>query len=202
MILLLDSGFAGPWRAVIHADHWLFFKINQQWANPVFDSILPWLREAELWYPLYLFLLVFMLMNFGKKGAWWAVTFVFVVIISDLICSHVVKELIIRARPCRDPDLMDQVRVLANYCPRNSSFASSHASNHFSMAVFTFLTLKQTSKWWGLMLAWALFISYAQIYVGVHFPLDIIGGTALGCAIGYGMTRFFRMQFGALSLKQ
>jgi undecaprenyl-diphosphatase len=70
------------------------------------------------------------------------------------------------------------------------------------MAVFTFLTLKQTSKWWGLMLAWALFISYAQIYVGVHFPLDIIGGTALGCAIGYGMTRFFRMQFGALSLKQ
>jgi membrane-associated phospholipid phosphatase len=202
MIVLNYAGLVNFLHPLINFDHWLFFKINREWTNSFFDFVLPWVREAEFWYPFYLFLLVFILMNFGKKGGWWAVTLIFVVIISDLASSHLIKELIYRSRPCRDPDLMDQVRVLANYCPLNSSFTSSHASNHFSMAVFIFMTLKQTSKWWGLILAWACLISYAQIYVGVHFPLDILGGTILGCSIGYGMTVFFRSQFGSLSLKQ
>jgi membrane-associated phospholipid phosphatase len=52
-----------------------------------------------------------------------------------------------------------------------------------------------------LLFAWAFVICYAQVYVGVHFPLDILGGAILGTAIGYGMSVFFRKQFGTLSLK-
>jgi undecaprenyl-diphosphatase len=163
--------------------------------------VLPFFRQQEFWYFFYLFLLVFALYNFGIKGCWWAVSLIMTVIIGDLFSSSLVKSLIWRFRPCRDPDLADQVRVLVNYCPQSSSFTSSHACNHFAAAWFIFITLNQTGSWRWFLFVWAFIICYAQVYVGVHFPLDILGGAILGTAIGYGMTIFFRKQFGTLSLK-
>ncbi|HTS44574.1 MAG TPA: phosphatase PAP2 family protein, partial [Puia sp.] len=64
-----------------------------------------------------------------------------------------------------------------------------------------FITLKQTGSWWWLVFLWAFFISYAQVYVGVHYPLDVTCGAILGCGIGYAMNTFFQKQFGSLSLK-
>jgi undecaprenyl-diphosphatase len=202
-MILLDSGVRlSLFQRLIQFDHWLFSKINQQWTNSFFDALLPFLRQAEIWLPFYLFLLVFITMNFGKKGWFWAFTLIMTGIISDLASSSLVKQLIFRYRPCRDPSIADQVRILVNYCPQSSGFTSSHACNHFAVAFFIFLTLKQTSRWWALVFFWALAICYAQVYVGVHFPLDILGGALLGGSIGYGMTFFFRKQFGTLHLKQ
>jgi undecaprenyl-diphosphatase len=96
---------------------------------------------------------------------------------------------------------MDGVRLLVNYCPPHSGFPCSPASNHFAAAWFIFITLNETGSWRWLLLLWALIISYGQIYVGVHYPLDVAGGIILGSAIGLGMSRFFRLQFGTLSLK-
>ncbi|HEY2649525.1 MAG TPA: phosphatase PAP2 family protein, partial [Puia sp.] len=78
---------------------------------------------------------------------------------------------------------------------------SSHACNHFAAAWFIFITLNQTGSWRWLLFAWAFVICYAQVYVGVHFPFDILGGAVLGTAIGYGMSVLFQKQFGTLSLK-
>jgi membrane-associated phospholipid phosphatase len=194
---------AGLFGKLIQFDHWLFNKINQQWTNPFLDTLLPFLRQAEIWVPFYIFLLFFITINFGKKGWLWAFTLVMTVVISDLLSSSVVKHLIFRYRPCCNPALEDQVRVLAGYCPYNSSsFTSSHACNHFAMSMFIFLTLKQTSRWWVLVFFWAFFICYAQVYVGLHFPFDILGGTILGLGIGYSLYVFFQKQFGPLTLKQ
>ena len=201
MILLL-GGFntlvPGP---VLQFDHWLFHKINQVWINPFFDLILPFARQQEFWYFFYLFLLVFGLYNFGIRGCWWAIGLIMTAVISDLFSSSLIKMIIFRFRPCRDPDLADQVRVLVNYCPQSSSFTSSHACNHFAAAWFIFITLNQTGSWRWLLFLWAFVISYAQVYVGVHFPLDILGGAVMGSAIGYGMSIFFTKKFGTLSLK-
>lgn len=201
MILFLMSGRPAFFEKLLQFDHWLFAKINQQWTNSFFDHFLPFLREAEIWIPFYLFLLVFITINFGKKGWWWVGTLIMTGIISDLVSSHLIKEFIFRYRPCRDPLMADQVRVLVNYCPGSSSFTSSHACNHFAAAMFICITLKQTSNWWRLVFLWAFLISYAQIYVGVHYPLDVACGIILGCCIGYGMNVFFQKQFGSLSLK-
>jgi len=186
---------------ILNFDYWLFHKINQQWSNSYFDNILPFLRQSELWIPLYLFLLVFSTINFGIKGLWWIVTFAMTAVVGDLFSSHLIKEFVFRFRPCQDPSMTDQVRVLVNYCPTSSSFTSSHACNHFALAVFIFFTLRQTGKWVWLAFLWAFCISYAQVYVGVHYPLDVLCGALLGCTIGYGMQAFFRYQFGSLSLK-
>jgi membrane-associated phospholipid phosphatase len=200
MILLLTSLGAVFLKPLLQFDHWLFHKINQVWVNPFFDLTLPFMRQQEFWYFFYLFLLVFILYNFGIKGCWWAVTLIMTGIISDLMSSSVIKTFIFRVRPCRSQELADQVRVLVNYCPQSSSFTSSHACNHFAAAWFIFITLNQTGSWRWLLFLWAFTISYAQVYVGVHFPLDVFGGAVMGSLIGYGMSKFFRMQFGPLSL--
>jgi undecaprenyl-diphosphatase len=201
MILLHAANYLDILKPILRLDYWLFHKINQIWINPFFDLVLPFMRQQEFWYFFYLFLLVFSLYNFGVKGCWWSVSLIMTVIIADLFSSSLMKSLIWRFRPCRDPDLADQVRVLVNYCPQSSSFTSSHACNHFAAAWFIFITLNQTGSWRWLLFVWAFIISYAQVYVGVHFPLDILGGAILGTAIGYGMSILFQKQLGTLSLK-
>ena len=186
---------------LLRFDHWLFDKINQEWISPAFDLVMPVVRQEEIWYPFYVFLLVFALYNFRMKGLWWTGTLIMTVIISDLISSSLIKSLIFRYRPCQDPDIMDGVRLLVNYCPPHSGFPASPASNHFAAAWFIFITLNQTGSWRWLLFLWALTIGYGQIYVGVHYPLDVAGGIILGTAIGLGMSSFFKLQFGTLSLK-
>jgi len=96
-----------------------------------------------------------------------------------------------RVRPCNDPVLSDIVRDLVQ-CGSGYSFPSTHATNHFAMAIFIAMTLgaKRPLLWLGCLL-WAGSVSYAQIYVGVHYPLDIIGGALLGIMIGLFTSSFF-----------
>jgi membrane-associated phospholipid phosphatase len=202
-MVLLD---AGPHHLVflhtiLQGDYWLFSRINQLWTAPFLDTFFLFMREQELWYPFYLFLLVFATLNFRKKGWLWSAYFVMTVIISDLISSSLVKgHLVFRLRPCSNPAWADSMRFLANYCPASSSFTSSHACNHFAMAVFIYHTLKHTSPWWKGVFVWAFLISYAQVYVGVHYPLDVICGALLGSLIGWLVSRLFKYQAGTLHL--
>jgi undecaprenyl-diphosphatase len=89
-----------------------------------------------------------------------------------------------------------QIRFLAKTCGMNGSFTSSHATNHFAVAMFLYQTLKRFSPFWAIAFVWAGLISYAQIYVGVHYPADILGGTLLGCGLGYAASRVFLHQMG------
>jgi undecaprenyl-diphosphatase len=92
-----------------------------------------------------------------------------------------------------------QIRFLAKYCGSNPSFTSSHALNHFAFAAFVVSSFKGVSKWIYLLFVWAAIISYSQVYVGVHYPSDVIAGGLLGTllgGIGYGITK------QALSLHQ
>jgi membrane-associated phospholipid phosphatase len=202
-MILLD---AGPHHLVflhkiLQGDYWLFSRINQIWTSPFLDTFLLFMREAELWYPFYLFLLVFVTLNFHKKGWLWSLYLVMTVIISDLISSNLIKNhLVFRLRPCNNPAWADSMRFIANYCPGSSSFTSSHACNHFAMAFFIYRTLKHTSPWWRLVFVWAFLISYAQVYVGVHYPLDVTCGALLGSFIGWQTSRLFRFQAGTLHL--
>jgi undecaprenyl-diphosphatase len=201
-MILLDTGaHPGLLNKILQGDYWLFSRINQRWTCPFLDTVLLFAREAEFWIPFYLFLLVFVTMNFGKKGWLWSFYLVMTVIIGDLISSHLIKDhLVYRLRPCGNPLWADSMRFLANYCPGSSSFTSSHACNHFAMAVFIFRTLRKTSRWWWLALAWAFTISYAQVYVGVHYPIDVICGGILGALIGWSISKVFELQAGTLHL--
>ena len=96
--------------------------------------------------------------------------------------------------------MADGLRVLVNYRPQSFSFTSSHAFTHFAMATFFYLTLKKyLGNWMLLAFAWAAIIAYAQVYVGVHFPADVVGGAVFGILVGYLLGKLFNKQFGLQS---
>jgi membrane-associated phospholipid phosphatase len=184
------------WSQILQWDKDLFFAINNGSSNTVFDAMLPYSRISNVWIPFYLFLLAFITINYKSKSIPWILFFIATVACSDWISSAVIKPNFFRLRPCQDPDLAARIRILVKYCPQSSSFTSSHAVNHFGMAMFIYTTLKnEAGKWLKLVFAWAIIIIYAQVYVGVHYPGDVICGALLGMAIGYIWAWLFRRSF-------
>ena len=178
-------------------DQHLFKIINNQWSNAAFDWLMPWLRNAEMWYPLYLFLVLLVGINYKKNGIWWIVFAAGTIILCDFVSSGILKNNVIRLRPCNEPAIASWVHVLVGYRPQSSSFTSSHAANHFGMATFFYLTLRtRFNKWPVFFFLWAFAISFAQVYVGVHYPLDITCGGLIGILIGYLSGRSFNRNYG------
>lgn len=185
-------------QSIIQWDQALLKHINAEWHNSFWDVLLPAFRNPDTWLPLYLFLLIFVAINY-KKTRWWWIAFAFsTVIISNFISSGLIKQNIIRLRPCNDPAVADWIRLFKGiYLPQSSSFTSSHAANHFAMATFFYITLsKQFKTWPVLFFVWAAGISYAQMYIGVHYPIDIFCGTVIGLTIGYFTGERFNKQYG------
>jgi membrane-associated phospholipid phosphatase len=183
------------WNAVEPFDKWLIVHINQSWQNPILDTVLSLSRETLFWMPLYIFLFFFIQINFRSTAWYWILGVVLAAVASDLISSHVVKELIFRVRPCQDEEIAHQLRFFINYCPKSSGFTSSHATSHFAQAMFFFLTLRHLGKWWLWPFAWAALICYAQVYVGVHYPTDVVGGALLGMLIGWLIAKIIGPRF-------
>ena len=168
-------------------DATLFHFINTGLSNPVFDALLPFCREKWLWAPVYLFLGAFFLVNFGKKGWIYILTMVLAVGLADFTSSSLLKKNVRRIRPCNDPAMVVQERVS---CGSGYSFTSSHAANHFAVAVFVIGILGDQRRWIRpVALVWAGLIAFSQVYVGVHYPLDVIVGALLGSVIGWWMKK-------------
>lgn len=188
-------------RSLVDFDKYLFGIVNQKASNPFFDSIMPFIRQPLFWLPLYLFIILFAIYNFPKKAAVWIGWLILTVAITDYVSSHIFKPLFGRLRPCNNPELSDSIRLLVDHCGQNGSFTSSHATNHFGIAVFIFMSL---DKVWGkfnyLFILWAAIISFAQVYVGVHFPIDVIGGAFLGSGIGYLTAKRFKHREGCIEI--
>lgn len=193
-MFLLNTGLI---QKLEQLDQWLFIQVNNNQTNSLFDSVMPYLRVAYYWTPLYLFLFVFITMNFKGRGLWWCVIFLCTVSLCDMTSTNLFKELFHRLRPCADADFFQNVRLLVDGCGGKYGFTSNHAANHFGMATFIFLTLRPViGKWVWLAYLWAAVIGYAQVYVGVHYPFDILGGAAIGFLFGWLLGVFFNKRFG------
>ncbi len=190
--LLLKNGLLDK---LIDFDRWLLIKINQDGSNPFFDTIFPFWRHSDTWYPLYLFLFLFMVLNFGWRSLPWMLVLGVTAGICDQVSSAFIKDYFARVRPCSDETLSGQIHLLLNRCPTSGSFTSSHATNHFGVAMFIYMTMKNVFGKAGLLFfLWAASICYGQVYVGVHYPSDVMGGGLLGCGIGYAMAMIFSKQ--------
>ena len=172
---------------LIQFDQNLFFTINHGLSNSFFDWLMPALRNRFFWTPLYLFIIIFSIRTYGKQG-WIMILFLGLTFgCTDFISSSLIKPTVQRLRPCNDPEIKSDVKNLID-CGSGYSFPSSHASNHFGLAVF--LIVMFFSKWKLILpigLLWAASISFAQVYVGVHYPVDILAGAMLGGMIGFSM---------------
>lgn len=189
------------WQTLKTWDETILFYINQVLSNKFFDAVLPWCRESVIWLPLYLFFLVFVLINFGKKGLLWIIFFILTITICDQV-SGLFKHWVHRPRPCADPFMIQYIKLRLAYCSGSFSFTSSHAANHFGMAMFIHLTLKKINGFkTGWIFLWAVIICYAQMYVGVHYPLDILGGTIIGLCSGLLTASIFNRRISFTSMQ-
>ena len=180
---------------LLQLDEQLFHLINVDWHVSWLDSIMPIWRDKKTWIPLYLLLALFAVIRFRLRGLWWILAVGLTVGAADATSSHLIKKNVQRVRPCNDPELRDEVQLLAG-CGKGYSFTSSHAANHFAMATFIALTLGLLYPWlrWPFWL-WAGSIAFGQVYVGVHYPLDVIVGSLLGVLIGYLFARIYQRWF-------
>jgi undecaprenyl-diphosphatase len=185
------------WQQLEKLDQWLFIKINTGTANPFFDSIMPFMRYPLNWAPLYVFLAAFALINFKGKGAWWILFFVATIPLTDMTGNYIFKKGFERMRPCGDPDFYFHVRLLVDHCSTGFSFISNHAANHFGLATFFFITTRQLLKKWAYVaFLWAALVAYAQVYVGIHYPTDVLVGALLGLLFGFLTGTLFNKRHG------
>lgn len=146
------------------------------------DAVAPWLREAEHWIPLYLVIAAYMILRYRKRALPAIAAILLCFGLTDVISSRVLKPLVERPRPCHV--MVEDAIELRVHCGSGYSFTSSHATNHFGFAtILTMLLATGVSRRVLLGSAsflWAGSISLSQVYVGVHYPLDIVAGAVLG----------------------
>lgn len=169
---------------ILQLDHAIWLLINSKGSNALFDVLLPPVRNQWFWSPLYLFLLIYMPKKYKKMGWLWCLGFLLTFIIADRMSAGLFKPYFHRLRPCHNDQLKGVIHLLVD-CGGSYGFPSSHASNHFGLAIYSGITLYKNYKWiWAAGLFWAVLVSYAQIYVGVHYPLDVAFGACIGLFAG------------------
>lgn len=159
----------------------LFYFINHNLANPFLDKFFPFITEVKHWYISYLILLGICFFKGGRIGKISALIAIMLIAVSDQLSSFVIKDLVSRIRPCIA--LID-VRILTG-CTDSFSFPSSHAVNNFAISVY-FARIFPKFKW--ILFVSAFLVAISRIYVGRHYPSDVIGGAVIGAAFGYAFS--------------
>lgn len=168
-------------------DQILFLWLNS-FHNTWADELMWAISSKWLWIPLYA-LIIFKLINTYKKESIRVFALIILTIaLSDGISSAVIKNTFKRYRPSHNTEISPKVHVYTQpngeeYRGGTYGFVSSHAANSFAIATLTLLFLRKRSKHWRWLFLWAIIVSYSRIYLGVHYPLDIIGGAFIGIAI-------------------
>lgn len=189
-------------QQLITIDQYFFELINVHGHNAVLDWIMPLWREKSTWIPLYIALAGFVGYKYRKASLYFILGLALAVGLADTISSKVIKPSVQRLRPCNDPEIKAEVQLLVR-CGSGYSFTSSHASNHFAVAAFLSLTLGLHYRRLRLPLyLWAASIALGQVYVGVHYPLDILIGAILGLIIGNIVAKMYLRLFNTPFYKQ
>lgn len=171
-------------ESLINFDTWLLLKLNVGVANGFFDWLMPIVTNIKNFRIPVAAGLVALAFFGGGKGRGAILLAIVTLAITDQMASHVIKPWIGRLRPCH---VVEGVRVIAG-CGNTLSFPSGHATSSMAAAI---LFGRLYRRWLWPALGLSLLISYSRVYIGVHYPADIVAGWLLGGSIAWGMVRFY-----------
>lgn len=169
---------------LVQLDKELFLFLNSL-GSPTFDGF--WMFVTGKWnsIPLYAVLLFLLYKKFGvKQTALIIVVIVLMITGTDQLANLFKKVLFLRPRPCHDADVAEAMRLVKSYCGGKYGYFSAHAASSMALAVFIGKLLQPYYKFIvGFLLVWALFVGYSRIYIGVHYPGDVLTGMFFGLLI-------------------
>ncbi len=168
-------------------DYELFTAING-WHSVPFDHIMEIISSRYSAIPFYAIIAVVLFQKYRTQFWWILAAVILLILLSDQV-SVAIKFYVERLRPCHDPLLANSIHLVNNHCGGEFGFYSSHASNTaaFSLFVTHFIRNKYI---WILLGIWVFLVGYSRIYLGAHFPLDILCGWIAGASIGFLIARF------------
>ncbi len=175
-----------------HADGEAMLFLNS-FNHTSLDQLMYTLSGRFTWVPFYIFLFVLIVRRFGWRKALLSLLFIaLTILLADKLCNNLLRPMIGRLRPaCLDNPLSRWIHIVNEYRGGRNGFPSCHAANSFALAVYLIRTMRWRGYVMAAILVWAVLIAYTRIYLGVHYPGDVIVGGLIGSAIAYGTSTLF-----------
>lgn len=168
----------------------LFLWLNS-FHNSFFDVFFYWITDRFFWVPFYLYLF-FLVCKEYKTNVWKILIVVILLIIASDQLSVFIKDNVQRYRPCHNLELQKSIHLVNGECGGQFGFVSSHAANSMALGLFLILSFVKRIKWLtAFLVLFVVLVSYSRIYLGKHYPMDIIGGWVIGITISYAIHKIF-----------
>jgi undecaprenyl-diphosphatase len=171
-----------------HLDQQLFLFLNAA-NSPFWDNVMSFLSMRVVWAPLYLAILIYLGIKYKRKF-WIIILFIILAVVLADRTSAIIKNAVDRPRPCHESSIQGLVHMVNGMCGGMYGFVSSHAANSFNVALLSLMFIKR--RWFSVsILIWASAVSYSRIYLGVHYPGDVLCGAILGALIGWSVYKCY-----------
>jgi undecaprenyl-diphosphatase len=175
---------------ILSFDQNLFIYLNGL-GSESYDRLWLLITKQVNWIPLFFLLFYIIFKKLGTKQSLYLLLFVAVLLLFTDQITNLFKNGFQRLRPCNNPDINTKIRIVQF---RNSfSFFSGHAANTMAVATFLYLIFKKEFKYFWLLFLWPLIFAYSRIYLGLHYPLDIICGYLCGAIMGLLMFKLYQI---------
>ena len=177
-------------ESILEADQQFFLWLNSFYADWL-DPIMYRITNKYTWFPVYAVLVIGIIIKYGWEGVRIVLVLAIIVAACDQLTSGFMKPTFERLRPCHNPAIANIVHLVKS-CGGQYGFASSHAANTFGLAAALWFFFQSWSSWFALGFVWAVVVSYSRVYVGVHYPLDIIVGAFIGIVIAWVVYKLYQ----------
>ncbi|MFV5698583.1 phosphatase PAP2 family protein [Flavobacterium sp. ZT3R17] len=175
---------------ILSLDTELFIYLNSL-GSETYDGLWLSITKQINWIPLFLLLAYLIFKKLGTKQTLYLLLFVAILITITDQTTNLFKNGFQRLRPCNNPDINTFIRVVKK--SNSFSFFSGHAANSMAVATFLFFNFKHRIKYFGFLFLWPLIFAYSRIYLGLHYPLDILTGYLFGFVFGFLMFKIYKV---------